>query len=98
MHPPYKVSNFNVVFGIGIDKIDEIMELGNEYEIFKKWGKTITLNETKYDIEEFKSLLLDNEDFMNDVKKKIVNKITQQPENQIIKDEENESILQEDAF
>lgn len=77
MHPPYKASSFDVVYGVGIDKLGEIMELGNEHGVFKKWGKTITLGETKYDVEEFKALLLDNQEFSNDIKNKIVNKIKQ---------------------
>lgn len=89
MSPPYKVSSFDVVFGVGIDKVGEILELGNEYGIFKKWGKTITHKDVKYDLEEFKTMLLDNEEFYSMIRKEIHNKIKQtQPEE---KPEENVS-------
>jgi recombination protein RecA len=77
MSPPYKVHQFEIVYGLGIDKEKEIMELGSEFEIFKKWGKTITFGETKYDLEQFSALLLDNEEFYNDIKEKIKSKIKQ---------------------
>jgi hypothetical protein len=57
--------------------VKEIMELGNEYEIFKKWGKTITFGENKYDLDQFSELLLHNEEFYNDITEKIKTKINQ---------------------
>ena len=77
MSPPYRLSQFEIVYGVGIDKVKEIMELGNEYEIFKKWGKTITFDENKYDLEQFSELLLHNEEFYTDIKEKIKTKINQ---------------------
>jgi recombination protein RecA len=77
MSAPYKLSQFEIVYGRGIDKVTEILELMNEFEIGKKWGKTMTVGETKYDLDEFKQMLLDNEDFYNDIKTQIINKIKQ---------------------
>ena len=51
------------------------MELGNEFEVLKKWGKTITFRDTKYDLEEFTTMLGDNEEFFNEIKDNIVLKI-----------------------
>ena len=34
----------------------------------------MTYNETKYDLEQFKAMLMDNEEFFNEIKSKIVNK------------------------
>jgi recombination protein RecA len=75
MGNPYKQSQFEIVYGEGIDKMAEIMELGNEHDIFKKWGKTITLDEVKYDIEDFKKMVMDNEEFYNNIVEKIKEKI-----------------------
>lgn len=80
MSSPYKISQFNVVWGVGIDKIDELMQLASDYEVIKKWGKQITVynedkTETKYDIEEYGKLLQDNEGFFQEMKQKVVNKI-----------------------
>lgn len=75
LNPPYRLSSFEIVYGEGIDKLGEIMELGNEYEVLKKWGKTITFNETKYDLEDFKRMIVDNPEFYESIKQSIVNKI-----------------------
>ena len=75
LNPPYRLSSFEIVYGEGIDKLGEIMELGNEYEVLKKWGKTITFNETKYDLEDFKRMIMDNPEFYESIKQSIVNKI-----------------------
>jgi recombination protein RecA len=75
MFPPYKLATFQVKFGVGIDKLDELLNLADEFKIVKKWGKTITYNETKYDVEEFNTLLMDNDEFYNSIKNEIVSKI-----------------------
>ena len=75
MCPPYRLSTFEIVYGEGIDKLQEVLDLGNEYEVLKKWGKTITFNETKYDLEEFSNMLKDNDEFYAKIRDAIVNKI-----------------------
>jgi recombination protein RecA len=75
MSPPYRQSNFEIVYGEGIDKLGEIMDLINEHEIGRKYGKTMTYNDTKYDLEQFKQMLMDNEEFFNEIKTKIINKL-----------------------
>lgn len=77
MSPPYRQSNFEIVYGEGIDKLGEMMDLINEHEIGRKYGKTMTYNETKYDLEEFKAMLMDNEEFFNEIRTKIVNKLNE---------------------
>jgi recombination protein RecA len=77
MSPPYRMSQFEIVYGEGIDKVGEIREICSEHEIFKKWGKTITFDEIKYDVEEFRKLLKDNEEFYNNIVSKIKGKILQ---------------------
>ncbi len=75
MSPPYRASQFEIVYGKGIDKIKELLELAEEFEIIKKYGKTITLKETKYDLDDFKALLNDNPEFFDEIKQDIVDKI-----------------------
>lgn len=75
MSAPYQNSQFEIIYGIGIDKYKEIMELASQFEIIKKWGKTITLDETKYDLEDFKIMLSDNDEFYKALKEKIITKI-----------------------
>jgi len=76
MCPPYRLANFDVVFGKGIDKLQEIMKLGDEFGLLKKWGKIITYNNNKYDAAEFKVLLQDNEEFFDELKREIIKCIT----------------------
>lgn len=77
MNPPYRKAEFEIVYGEGIDKVGEILNLMNEYEVGRKYGKTMTFNETKYDLEQFKQMLLDNPEFHAEIKAAILNKIKQ---------------------
>ena len=75
MSPPYRISEFEVVYGIGIDRVQEMLDLINDFEIGRKYGKTMTIGETKYDLEEFKQMLLDNDEFYDSLKEQIINKL-----------------------
>ena len=75
MNPPYRMSTFEIIYGQGIDKVGEVLELMNEYEVGRKYGKTMTFNDTKYDLEQFKQMLLDNPEFYTEIKDAILNKI-----------------------
>lgn len=75
MSAPYRLSNFEIVYGVGIDKLKEIMDLLNDFELGRKYGQTFTFNEIKYNLEEFKAMLMDNEEFYASVKEQIINKI-----------------------
>ena len=75
MAPPFRLAEFVINYGEGIDRLDEIMTLGNQFNILRKYGKTITYRETKYDVEEFKVLLQDNEEFYDEIRKDLCNAI-----------------------
>ena len=75
MSPPYRQSSFDIIYGQGIDKVGEILELINDYEVGRKYGKTMTFDDVKYDLEEFKRMLIDNEEFYDSIKQTILNKI-----------------------
>lgn len=45
--PPFKQAEFNVVFGVGIDKIDELIDCAVDLEIVKKAGSWYSYGETK---------------------------------------------------
>lgn len=75
---PYKTGIIPILFGVGIDKVSEIIEMATDLDLIKKWGKTITIldgTDTKYDLEEFKTLLKDNEEFFQDLRSKILKKV-----------------------
>lgn len=75
MCPPYQLSQFEIVYGEGIDKVGEVLDLLNEFELGRKYGKTMTFNDVKYDLEEFKRMIVDNPEFYEEIKTTIVNKI-----------------------
>lgn len=83
MGSPYRQSQFEIVYGEGIDKMKELMDLGNEYEVFKKWGKTITFEEVKYDIEDWKKMVMDNDEFYNKIVSSIKEKINNADEDKV---------------
>jgi recombination protein RecA len=65
------------VYGVGIDRMLEIMEMASDFEILRKYGKTITYKETKYPVDEFRTLLEDNDEFFNQLRQDIMDKINQ---------------------
>lgn len=71
--PPFTNCEFDVLYGIGIDKIGELIKIGSEKGVIKKWGKTITLLKTgeKFDIEEFRQILIDNDELKDSILKQI---------------------------
>lgn len=74
-YPPYHKCEFDIAFGIGIDKKKELMDLASEYGIGRKYGKTYTYNEIKYSLEEFEEMM-DDEWFFNNLRNTLIEKIT----------------------
>ena len=79
MCPPYRGCSFDIVYGKGIDKIAEIVELAEEFKIAEKYGKSITYNSTKYELETFKILLQDNPELFEEIKQAIIGRIKNTP-------------------
>lgn len=89
MSPPYKQSQFEIVYGEGIDKFTEIMELADEFEMGRKYGQTYTFDGVKYPLEEFKQRLREECDFFDQIKTSIISKIQQlEIEEEIVEEEE----------
>ena len=95
MAPPFKGVEFEILFGVGIDRMLEIMDMASDLGILRKYGKTITYNEIKYELDEFRTLLTDNDEFFDKLKKDITDKINDVNE---INETENENTLQEIGF
>jgi hypothetical protein len=78
------------VYGLGIDKFKEIMMLGNMFEILRKYGKTITYSDVKYQADEFEELLTDNPEFLDSITNDIIAKIKlmDNPEVEMVEEEE----------
>ena len=71
--PPFKIAEFDILYGEGISKIGEIIDLGVDYEIIKKSGSWFSYGETKIGQgrDAVKSLLSDNPDLLEELEAKI---------------------------
>ena len=71
--PPIKTTEFDIMFGEGISKVGEIIDLGVNYEIIKKSGSWFSYNDTKLGQgrDAVKQLLADNPELMEELEVKI---------------------------
>lgn len=77
--PPFKQAEFDIIFGEGISKIGEIIDLGANLEIIQKSGSWYSYDNNKLGQgrEQVKKLLLDNPDLANQIESKIREKLAQ---------------------
>lgn len=71
--PPFKVVEFDIMYGRGISKSGEILDLGVEYEIVKKAGSWFSYNGEKLGQgrDSVKSLIEDNPELAEEIEMKI---------------------------
>lgn len=71
--PPFRIAEFDIMFGEGISKAGEIIDLGVDYEIIKKSGSWFSYGDTKLGQgrDAVKQLILDNPDLMDELEAKI---------------------------
>ena len=76
--PPFRLAEFDIMFGQGISKVGEIIDLGVEYEIIKKSGSWFSYGDTKLGQgrDGVKAILLDNPDLMDELEAKIKTAVT----------------------
>lgn len=72
--PPFRTTEFDIMYGEGISKIGEIIDLGVNYEIIKKSGSWFSYEDTKLGQgrDAVKALLQDNIDLMEELETKIM--------------------------
>ena len=72
--PPFRTTEFDIMYGEGISKIGEIIDLGINYEIIKKSGSWFSYGETKIGQgrDSVKNLLGDNPELMEELEIKIM--------------------------
>lgn len=76
--PPFRVAEFDIMFGEGISKSGEIIDLGVEHNIIKKAGSWFSYGETRLGQgrDAVKQLLLDNPELMEELEAKIKEVVT----------------------
>jgi recombination protein RecA len=73
MAPPFKKAEFDIVFGEGISRVGEIIDLGVEFGIIKKSGSWFSYGESKLaqGREAVKQMLTDNIELCEEIEAKI---------------------------
>ena len=71
--PPFRLAEFDIMYGKGISKVGEIIDLGVSFEIIRKAGSWFSYDETKLGQgrDAVKALLLDNPELMDELEGKI---------------------------
>jgi recombination protein RecA len=71
--PPFRIAEFDIMYGEGISKVGEIVDLGVDKSILKKSGSWFSYNETKLGQgrDAVKQLLLDNPELAEEIESQI---------------------------
>ncbi|MFD2892286.1 recombinase RecA [Flavobacterium chuncheonense] len=71
--PPFKTAEFDVMYGEGVSKVGEVLDLAVDFEIIKKSGSWFSYGETKLGQgrDAVKSLIKDNPELMDELEQKI---------------------------
>ncbi len=71
--PPFRVAEFDIIFGHGISRVGEMIDLGVDYAVVKKSGSWFSYKETKLGQgrDAVKQLLEDNPELMEEIEKEV---------------------------
>src|SRR6187399_3245326 len=77
--PPFRMAEFDIIFGLGISKVGELIDMGVEYGIVQKSGSWFSYegNKLGQGRDSVKQLLLDNPEVANEIEGKIRTKIAE---------------------
>ena len=75
--PPFRKAEFDIMYGLGVSKVGEIVDLGVEYNVVKKSGSWFSYGDTKLGQgrDAVKRLLGDNQELAYELEVKIVEQI-----------------------
>ncbi len=81
--PPFRQAEFDIVFGEGISKMGEIIDMGVEKGIIKKAGSWFSYEDTKLGQgrDQVKALLMENPDLSEEIETKIKEVLAQEAAN-----------------
>jgi recombination protein RecA len=76
--PPFRVAVFDIMYGEGISKVGEIVDLGSDLEVLKKSGSWFSFEGTKIaqGREAAKQFMLDNPEVALEIENRIKDKIS----------------------
>src|SRR6201991_1311047 len=76
--PPFRIAEFDIIFGEGISKAGEVIDLGVDHNIIKKAGSWFSYGETRLGQgrDAVKQLILDNPELMDELEAKIKEEVT----------------------
>jgi recombination protein RecA len=79
--PPFRRAEFDIMYGEGISKVGEIVDLGVEFNILKKSGSWFSYGETRLGQgrDAVKNLIGDNPELMDELEAKIKGALGKQP-------------------
>ena len=72
--PPFKLAEFDIMYGQGISKVGEILDIAVESNVIQKSGSWFSYDETKLGQgrDAVKTLIKDNPELMDELEKKVV--------------------------
>ena len=86
--PPFKKAEFDIMYGEGISKIGEVIDLGVELNILKKSGSWFSYGETRLGQgrDSVKNILADNPELMEELEGRIKEALTGLPQGVSLED------------
>ena len=72
--PPFRKAEFDIIYGQGISKVGEIIDMGVDYQVINKSGSWFSYGDTKLGQgrEAVKQLLLDNPELCEEIENKVI--------------------------
>jgi len=76
--PPFRTAEFDIMYGEGISKVGEIVDVGSDKNVIKKSGSWFSYNDSKLaqGRDAVKQVLLDNPELSDEIENKIREALT----------------------
>ena len=84
MSAPFKIASFEIIYGTGIDKVGEVIDLLKKHGLARTRLDVITINSKKQDLSQFKEKITNDKAFYNYYVDLILEKINSPEEVDVI--------------